>query len=198
MIKIILRYLSIVLFFSFYSWTKAEDIKDFQIEGMSIGESLLEHKTENEIISSKINYFKGNRRYYVVRFDRNLKKYEAVEVYLKTGDKKYIIRTISAGFHMKKKECLKKKEEIVNDIRGLFVNSREKSYDNVPHSIDKSGKSKQFQTAFIFGNSDMSDHIRVECMDWSKKYEREKNWQDNLGVSVFTNEILNWFAAGYN
>lgn len=187
----------LILIFNFQSFLKADDIKDFQIEGMSIGDSLLEYKTENEIISSKRNYVK-NKRYYVVGFDQNLKKYESVEVYLKTGDKNYIIRTLSGGFLINKKECLKEKEKIVNEIRGLFVNLIERSYDDVPHSFDKSGKSKQFQTAFLFGNSNMSDHIRVECIDWSKKYEREKNWQDNLGVSVFTNEILKWFAAGYN
>ena len=55
----------LILIFNFQSFLKADDIKDFQIEGMSIGDSLLEYKTENEIISSKRNYVK-NKRYYVV------------------------------------------------------------------------------------------------------------------------------------
>ena len=32
---------ALVLIFSFQSWTKADDIRDFEIEGMSIGDSLL-------------------------------------------------------------------------------------------------------------------------------------------------------------
>ena len=40
----------IVLILSFLSWTKADDIKDFEIEGMTIGESALEYFDEKFII----------------------------------------------------------------------------------------------------------------------------------------------------
>ena len=33
----------VILIISFQSWVKADDIKDFQIEGVSIGDSLLDH-----------------------------------------------------------------------------------------------------------------------------------------------------------
>ena len=33
----------LVLILSFQSWTKADDISDFEVEGMSIGDSLLDH-----------------------------------------------------------------------------------------------------------------------------------------------------------
>ena len=39
---------TIVLIFSLQSWTKADDISDFQIEGISIGDSLLDIFTKNE------------------------------------------------------------------------------------------------------------------------------------------------------
>ena len=34
-------------------------------------------------------------------------------------------------------------------------------------------------------------------MDWSKKFENENNWQDNLNVAAFSKEILMWFKSGY-
>ena len=34
----------LVLIFGFQSWTKADDIRDFEIEGISIGDSLLDYK----------------------------------------------------------------------------------------------------------------------------------------------------------
>jgi len=40
----------IIIVFSLQSWTKAEDIKDFQIEGMSVGDSLLDYYSEKEIL----------------------------------------------------------------------------------------------------------------------------------------------------
>ena len=39
----------LVLIFSLQSWTKADDISDFEIEGMSIGDSLLDYMSEEEI-----------------------------------------------------------------------------------------------------------------------------------------------------
>ena len=45
----------LVLIFCFQSLTKADDISDFEIEGMSIGDSLLDYFTEREINKSLIN-----------------------------------------------------------------------------------------------------------------------------------------------
>ena len=43
------KYLVIVALLTLYlqSWTKADDIRDFEIEGVGIGESLLDHLTLN-------------------------------------------------------------------------------------------------------------------------------------------------------
>ena len=46
--------LILILTFSFQTLVKADDVEDFQIEGMSIGESLLNYMDEN-IIIEKIN-----------------------------------------------------------------------------------------------------------------------------------------------
>ena len=47
--------LILILIFSFQSLTKADDIRDFQIEGISIGDSLLDY--------FKINTIKSARKY---------------------------------------------------------------------------------------------------------------------------------------
>ena len=39
----------LILLLSLQSWTKADDIRDFEIEGISIGDSLLDHFSEAEI-----------------------------------------------------------------------------------------------------------------------------------------------------
>ena len=56
---------------------------------MSIGDSLLDYMSEEEILNNKRNYFKGKRKYYVVGIYNNLEVYQVVDVYLKTKDKKY-------------------------------------------------------------------------------------------------------------
>ena len=70
----------LVLIFSFQSWTKADDISDFEIEGMSIGDSLLDYFSEEEIKDNKRNYVK-NKKYYVVGEGAfNLKIYDQLDI----------------------------------------------------------------------------------------------------------------------
>ena len=45
-----------ILCLGFQSWTKADDINDFQIEGMSIGENLIKHA---ETIGVSVNEIKS-------------------------------------------------------------------------------------------------------------------------------------------
>ena len=48
----------LILIFCLQSWTKADDISDFQIEGMSIGDSALDYFSKEEISKSNIYNFK--------------------------------------------------------------------------------------------------------------------------------------------
>ena len=44
--------LILILTFNLQSWTKADDIKDFEIDGISIGDSLLDYYEITEIEKS--------------------------------------------------------------------------------------------------------------------------------------------------
>ena len=59
-----MRIIIIVLFliFSLQSWTKADDISEFEIEGISIGDSLLDHFSEEEINKQGIFYYPKSKR----------------------------------------------------------------------------------------------------------------------------------------
>ena len=53
----------IVLIFSFQSWTKADDISDFEIDGMSVGDSALKYVSK-ETLSSNKRYMWDNKKYF--------------------------------------------------------------------------------------------------------------------------------------
>ena len=83
--------LILILTFSFQSFVKAEDIRDFQIEEMSIGDSLLDHFTEEEINKSLINDYPNSDKYKRVQIikHKRLKTYDAMLIlYLKNDKKK--------------------------------------------------------------------------------------------------------------
>ena len=53
--------LILILTLSIQSWTKADDIRDFQIEGMSIRDSALDYFSKSKIIKGKQNYYKNKK-----------------------------------------------------------------------------------------------------------------------------------------
>ena len=182
-----------VLLFS--SSVFADDISDFEIEGMSIGDSLLDYFSEEEINENKRNYLNRKAKFYVVSSGTlHLKDFEDLEFYLKTDDNKYLIYLISGAiFYNNISKCKKKKEEIVNEIEYLFKNSKKVDYGTYAHAYDKSGLSKQTLVAFYIN----SDYVAVECVDWSKEFERKNNWFDNLSLKAVTKEIEDWVQGGY-
>ena len=107
---------SLLLFFiltvSFQSWANSDDIKDFGIEGMSINKSTLDFMTVDEILNNTLPYFETKRKYYIVSVIDDLKLYDQVEIYLKSNDNKYYIKSINAGIFIDElDQCLKQKKK---------------------------------------------------------------------------------------
>ncbi len=108
--KILVLFLLLII--NIHSSSEADDIRDFQIEGMSIGDSALDYMTIDEIKQNTIQYWTDKRKYYVVAKIDNLKLFEQVELYIKTNDKNYEIKKILAGFFIDDlNACFKKKKK---------------------------------------------------------------------------------------
>ena len=185
--------LVLILTFNFQSFTNADDIRDFQIEGMSIGDSLLNFFTEDEIKKNKRKNayrWKKNRKFtsIEIRHHPSFKIYDAIQASYKKNDKEFKIYTISAflKFPDNVEKCYKKKDEIVKELSKIFKDIATKINNGTKkHSSDDSGKSMQTSVKFQF---DSSDIVRVTCTDWSKKM----SWVDNLRVEFVKREFLNW------
>jgi len=182
----------LVLIFSFQSWTIADDIKDFQIEGISVGESLLTYISQNKIENLKKHFTYPNRDHYQIAVNNDiymLNNYDFLQIDLKTNDNKYNIPLIGGVIDFPKKinECIIKKNEIITEIMKSFSNLIRNDRD-IPHPSDKSGKSKVYQTFFRLSNGAIS----VECEDWSSKFEKNLNYTDRLKIYVLTNKYNNW------
>ena len=178
--------LVLILIFSPQSWTKADDIRDFEIEGISIGDSALDFFTENQIIKEKRNYY-NNDKFIPAEFEYldSFKIYDAIQITYKKGDPQYKIYAIAGflDFPNNIKDCYKKKDEITDEISELFSNLKIKKFKN-NHQGDPSGKSITTGTSF---NLD-SGYIEISCDDWSK----EIGYLDVLRVDITTNEFQKW------
>jgi hypothetical protein len=116
-------FLIFILILNFQSFSKADDISDFEIEGMSINKSVLDFMSVDEVLDNTIPYFETKRTYFITGIVTNLKLYDQVEIYLKSNDNKFIIKSIVAGLFIDDlDQCLKKKKEIVKDLDQIFSN----------------------------------------------------------------------------
>ena len=188
--KILLTVL--ILIFSLQPWTNAEDIRDFEIEGISIGDSLLNYFSEEEIIKAtrENQYEDKDGKFVDVNFFDDtvsfLKTYEGLLISYKKNDKKYEIYSLSGGIFFDKdiNKCLKMQKIVDKDLSSIF----EKAYrqeTKKKYSYDDTGKSL---VHFITYHLDNGDEIEVTCYEFAEHLNR----QHYLLVAVDTREFKDW------
>ena len=182
----------LVLIFNLQSWTKADDISDFQIEGISIGDSALDYVTK-EFIDEEKYYYPASNKFVEFNIDKwnfksfNFEIYDGVHMVFKNNDSKYIIASLRAKIYYLENninECYEIKKEIISQLEELFAIKR-RSDEKDPHDVDKSGNSI-VESTFLY--LDTGERAAVQCLDWS---EDMKKW-DNLSVSISTKEYTYW------
>ena len=177
-------YLFLILF-SFSAPSFADDIRDFQIEGMSIGDSLLDYFSEEEIKEGIRDYYKDRKEKKFASadfFESTLfNTYDGAQISFKTNDQKYLIYGMSGmiEFSNNINECYKKRDEIVKELSKIFKNIKKETetkddYEGV-YTV----------TYFSF---ESGDFIQVACYDWVK----ESNNIDHLRIGMITNEFNEW------
>jgi len=185
---------ALVLIFSLQSLTKADDIRDFQIEGISVGDSLLDYYTKDEILENKY-YAYSNKSYFQTYFmlpESN--KYTSIQFNIKNGSTKFIVQSIEGAIHpISFNECKQKKNKIENELKSIFNNLEIEYEKEAPVSSDPTGLSIGISTNLLFGKTFTDGPaIRIMCVDRSKKIEKEKGWVDSLRVVINSKEFNNF------
>tara|TARA_B100001250_G_C19755526_1_gene769910 strand:+ start:242 stop:835 length:594 start_codon:yes stop_codon:yes gene_type:complete len=182
----------LILIFSFQSWTKADDITDFEIEGISIGDSALDYVNKNFINKEKY-YYPASKKFAEFNIDKwnhksfNFEIYDGVHITFKDNDSKYIVTSLRGKiyyFENNINECYEIKKKIVSDLEEMFVIKR-RNDDEGSHEADASEKSMTTSTFLYFVNG---GRAAVQCYDWSEEMKK----YDNLSVSISTEEYSYW------
>ena len=182
----------LILIFSFQSWTKADDIKEFEIEGMSIGDSLLKFYSETEILNqlSKTHSTIKNNDIKRVYFDiSNPDLYSTINIHFK-NDKSYKIVSIGGiqYFENDMIGCYSKQEKVIKDIEESFPEANRSNLVKSKHTSDTTGKSSVKDISFTIKNGE----IYVSCTDWSDHMTSNYSWTDNLGIYLDSMEYIEW------
>ena len=174
---VVLFVTSISLNSIFVNNIKADDIRDFQIEGISVDKSLLD-KFDKKFIEEKRKFFsKGqlgvDKEFSGVLIRDNLDNYEAMRFYFVSDDKRYIIKSLSGYKWFKKKaDCLSLRDEIAKEVRQISS-----AFKEIPAKETKLKSIKGTRNQITF--FEMKDKInkkynaiKILCYDFENKQNK--------------------------
>ena len=185
----------LILIFSLQSCAKADDISEFEIEGISIGDSLLDFYSETEIKKqlSKTNSTRKNTKFLRVYFNlTNPEIYSSLNIHFK-NDNSYEITSIGGieYFSNDMDGCYKKQNNVVKDLEDSFPNAKSNKFDVSKHTSDPTGKSTVRDIWFDLNNG----QIYVSCTNWGDDMTAKYTWTDNLGIYLDSSEHIKWLIS---
>ena len=181
--------LPLILSLFFTSILKSNDIKDFEIDKMTIGESLLSYYSINEIEQAKKLYYpSGNKEFFDILLRSKVgSEYEDFQFGLKSNDNDYKIYNVQGVITIKDiTACNLKRSKISKEILTTLNINSQSDYEN--NFGGKLGKSKAYISDFEISNG----IIRTMCRTWDKKNNKVKHFVDNIAISISSSEYMDW------
>ena len=189
----------LTLILNLQSLIKADDIKDFEIEGISIGDSLLSHFSESNIqqeLNSEFSFKYKNNKFIGLGVGqtnefplfKKLNQFDELGITIKPNDKNYIVQGLSGEIlcYNNIDKCFIAKDEIINDLKNVFKEIEVDTWER-KHPVDKTGKS------IVYGNdlkaNDLDFIISVSVYDMS-----DDDFNDSVKVSIKTEELYNFIV----
>ena len=184
----------IVLSLCFIIPSQADDIKEFEIEGMSIGESLLKYMSKSQIETNKYPVIRGGKKFYEVqKVASNIKSdiYEDIFLYFKNDDPDKIIIAIAGRNYYENniEDCYRLQKNIVSEMETIFPNTEKTDRGKMKLSAFPKGNSYRKLNSFFFKNG---GHVQVGCYDYSKK---DTISTDRLSVVIFSQQYEDWYRS---
>ena len=174
---------ALILISCVQSWSKANDISEFEIDGMSVGDSLLDYFSKDQIEARKYFAYPLKDYFQATLKSPNSNFYKGIQFSIKNGDKNFIIASIEGGIYpIEFNECKKQKKLIEKQILETFPNLTNINYGE-EKQMWSDPNSKSIGTDILLNKSfEDGGAIRIICVDRSKKIEEEKGWVDSLRV----------------
>jgi len=193
------------IFFLFSPSVFADGISDFEIEGISIGDSLLDYMTEDEILKeierTKDFYYHLNEpnkyaEVYLVKKSENYDylgffiKNNSVNTYVTNKNEKYTILSIRGlkRYIEDFDSCIVNRNQIVDILSKMFPD-REKVKEIRKYPGDPSGNSIGDT---IYFDLDIGNKVRVYCSNFDETFRIKMKWSEGLTVLIISSEINEW------
>ena len=196
--KKLFTYLFLVLF-SFSAPSYADDISEYQIEGISIGDSLLDYMSKEEIKNNMVFPYERHNKNIgkdvaKVFYDKNLNVYDALYIDFKTTDNIFEILTINGTLFYEEniKECYKKQIQLVEELKLVFKDANIQKQGPINHEGYPNGEIKKIRYSF-FINENIQSNLEIICYDIAEELQKK----DRLVISFKSKEFNEWLGKIY-
>ena len=170
----------LVLIFTLFGCEQGPLIEDYKIEGIGLGDSLLDFYSEDFILDNTKTYNQDGEFLYF-ESKKNLKTYSGIQILYKKDDKKYKVYTVVGmmNFNDRINECYNKQDEVLKELSDLLkIDQWEGSpWEDYEGSYD-----------MHFTDLDTGENIQVFCSEWVE----ESNNFDNLRIVINSQESWTW------
>ena len=181
----------LILIFTLQSWTNAVDIKDFEIEGISIGDTALKILNRNQILEEfKIgkDEYSWTDQKFTDLYSYSSKSYDKLVMAVKRKDPEFIIYAITGQIDYKDvKKCLEKRNEIEKVFDDMFGNTKKDKWKQ-KHTQDETGKSAVHWIVYSFKSG---DKVELVCFEMAKHMKQPSG----LDVGIVSEEYRNWLNS---
>ena len=182
-----MKKLSIYLFLIFFGFSApsfADDIQDFEIVGMSIGDSLLDYMSEKEI-KENVGFVYEDKKFTVSVYNKSSEMYDLIGIEYKSKDKKYKIHGVQGmiDFPNNIEGCYKKQDEIEKEISSMFTEIKKKNWGIL--KLDFGGEGSTYKPiTFDFNNG---ARAAIECYHYSDAPQ-----DDHLKINTGSKELIEY------
>ena len=173
--------------------SRANDINDFEIGSISLGQSLLDYTNKNQLEDLLSNTQYPNDKYlrYEISKILDFENYDFVDVMVKKNDSNYIIEAISAAISYDElSECLKIKADIQKSVEDI-LQPDDKQETKFPSNQDSTGKSIIYGMQYYTKPYPSQESIIINCYHMTKESNIERVLRVSVNTHDFTDFIVN-------
>ena len=202
----------VFLIFLISSSAYTDDIKDFQIESISIGDSALDYFTESQLENGVLDWYNYSYKEYSTSLLPGKGIYDWFQISYKSDDDNFTIEGLVGILVIKNynnKECNMKLNAAALDLSKLFKNTKQGKKEKYkvaynPRKIfqvaDLSGKSTVTSISFNFLDE---GQIILACYNMDKEANKKSNFmmsilnqKDSFRINVRSHVFVNYLKKG--
>ena len=175
----------LILIFTLPTPSQADDIRDFQIEGMSIGDSLLDYFSEEEEIKENVGFVYEDKKFTVSYYNKSSEVYDEVAIEYKSKDKTYKIHGVQGVifFENNIEGCYKKQDEVEKEISSMFTETKKKNWG----ILTNPGRAEGSTYKVISFNFNNGSRATIECYHYSDVPQ-----DDHLKIATSSKELTKY------